>query len=237
MPDTRTNGGPKQKDAKELGAGPLPALHAAADDLVWLLSRGYPKGAALQLAGNRYTLTARQRTALERVVASDAAVAARRQRQVDPASLAGEELWIDGYNALLTVEVALGGGVVLVGRDGTCRDMASMSGHYRRVRQTDPALTAIGTCLAAWKPCHVRWLLDRPISNSGRLKARMDEIAAAAPWPWTVELSASPDRELKESSAIVATADSAILDRCERWLNLARLVVATAVPEAWIVEI
>lgn len=237
MPDTRTNRGPHPKDAEEFSPASLPALRAAADDLVWLLTRGYPKGAALKLVGDRYFLTARRRTALERVAAAEPAIAARRGKQVDPAVLAGDELWVDGYNVLLTVEVALGGGVVLVGRDGTCRDMASMSGHYRRVHQTDPALAAIGAYLDSWQPKHVRWLFDRPISNSGRLKARLEALAAEAGWPWTVELSANPDRELAQSGAIVATADSAVLDRCPRWLNLARRVIEAAVPGAWVVKV
>jgi hypothetical protein len=238
MPDTRTGRGPHPKDSSELGRRALPALTAAADDLAWLLSRGYSRKAALVLVGDRHALTARQRTALERVVAADADLEGRRSREAAPEELAGRDLWIDGYNVLLTVEVALGGGAVIAARDGTFRDMASMSGHYRRVRQTDPALHAIGAFLASFGPREVRWLLDRPISNSGRLKARMEEVAAAAGWPWTIELSASPDRELIEvREALVATADSAILDRAPRWLNLARRVVESAVPEAWVVAI
>lgn len=237
MPDTRANRGPHPRDEVEFSPAALPSLRAAADDLVWLLTRRYPKTAALRLVGDRHFLTARQRTALERVVAGELEIEARLGRRVDPEALAGAELWVDGYNVLLTLEVALGGGVVLVGRDGTCRDMASMSGHYRRVHQTDPAFAAIGACLARWRPRSVRWLFDRPISNSGRLKARLEALAAEAGWPWTVELSANPDRELIQAGAVVATADSAVLDRCPRWLNLARLVIEAEVPGAWVVAI
>jgi hypothetical protein len=52
-----------------------------------------------------------------------------------------------------------------------------------------------------------------------------------------VRLVASPDRALIDAHGIVATADSGVLDRCGRWFNLAREVVAAAVPRAWIVDL
>ncbi len=76
------------------------------------------------------------------------------------------------------------------------------------------------------------WLLDRPVSNSGRLKQIILEIAAHQGWPWTVELVAAPDPLLAATTEIVATADSVILDRCGPWLNLARQVVETRVTDA-----
>jgi len=64
-------------------------------------------------------------------------------------------------------------------RDGTVRDMASMSGHYRRVKQTLPALELLSSYLETHGPRRVRWYLDRPISNSGRFKKRIEEVAAS----------------------------------------------------------
>lgn len=51
---------------------------------------------------------------------------------------------MDGFNVLTAVETALGGGVILVGRDGCCRDVAGIYSHYRKVEETVPALQAIG---------------------------------------------------------------------------------------------
>ena len=36
---------------------------------------------------------------------------------------------------------------------------------------------------------------------------------------------------------MVATADSAILDRCREWVNLARVLVESRIPDAWIVDL
>ena len=61
--------------------------------------------------------------------------------------------------------------------------------------------------------------------------------AEAAGWSWEVELVPSPDRILRESEDLVATADSGILDRGVRWINLARAVVEAEVEGAWIVDL
>ena len=55
----------------------------------------------------------------------------------------GSPLRIDGFNLILTLESAVGGGVVLGGRDGCYRDMASVHGTYRRVEETRSALAAV----------------------------------------------------------------------------------------------
>ncbi|MCP4656069.1 MAG: DUF434 domain-containing protein [bacterium] len=237
MPDRRQNRGAHPRDAECFAPSELPRLRQAADDLCWLLSRGYPGKAALGLVGDRYALRDRQRMAIQRATVGEPTGARRAGREVGPAELRGRPLAVDGYNVLLTVETALGGGVVLGSRDGAFRDMASMHRHYKRVDQTRPALEAIGAFLAA-APCReVAWYLDRPVSNSGRLKQWMEEEAADHGWPWTVELVASPDRVLAEGREIVATADGWILDQCRSWVSLARRVIEGAVPEAWVVDL
>ncbi len=115
--------------------------------------------------------------------------------------------------------------------------MASMHGSYRKVQETRPALELLGDTLAQLFPSEAVWLLDRPVSNSGRLRRIMEELAAARGWPWRIELVADPDRSLVETTELVATADSAILDRCGRWFNLVRETVARGVPHARVVNL
>lgn len=138
---------------------------------------------------------------------------------------------------LTTIEAALSGGVILRARDGCCRDMASMHGSYRKVEETLPAIQLIGEALRQWKVESVRWLLDRPVSNSGRLKTILAESAAAAGWKWDIELVADPDKILKECQEIAATADSQILDTANRWTNLAAEIVTSRVPNPWQVDL
>lgn len=236
MPDTRSHRGPHPEDAELFGPHARELLRQAAADFCWLLNRGYAARSALTLVGDRYQLQARQRIAVARVACSDAEAARREAHRVEPATLQGRTLWLDGYNVLTTVEAALAGGVILAARDGAYRDMASMHGSYRKVTETRPALELIGRRASEAGPAECRWYLDRAVSNSGRLKQIIEEVAAAADWHWSVELVPDPDPLLAKSTEIVATADSAILDACHAWYNLARETIDRYVPQAWIVS-
>ena len=63
------------------------------------------------------------------------------------------------------------------------------------------------------------------------------EAAKASCWAWTVELVDDPDPLLRSSVEVVATADSAILDHCQRWFNLARDVIEARCPAATIIDL
>jgi hypothetical protein len=231
MPDQRQHRGPNPRDAEAFAPEMLPRLHAACVDLCWLLTRGYAEKSAGTLVGDRYALTERQRIAVRRCSCSDEQLHDRQRRQVtDPTQLAGAVLELDGYNVLTTVEAALAGGVILIGRDGSYRDMASMHGNFKKVAETSKAIALIGQTLTRYSLKSALWYLDAPVSNSARLKQLLLEIATAHHWPWQVELVPDPDRILAVSCAVAASADSAILDRASRWFSLAREVVEEHVP-------
>src|SRR5688572_20917726 len=188
MPDKRTHRGAHPEDAELFAPRHHGALRAAVADLSWLLSRAYATPSAVKVVGDRYGLSARQRTAVMRCACPDAALANRRSREVPLADLRGRELLVDGYNVLTTVEVALGGGWILAARDGTFRDMASIHGTYRKVEETRPAIELLGRTLADAGARRVVVYLDQPVSNSGRLKGIINEIIAARGWPWEVQI-------------------------------------------------
>jgi hypothetical protein len=233
LPDTRKHRGPGPQDPEWFGPAARPALAAAVSDLSWLLSRGYAEPSSLKLVGDRYRLVERQRIAVLRSACSDEALAARRSRRVERLALAGRPLRIDGFNLVLTLESALGGGVVIGGRDGCFRDLASVHGTYRRVEETRPALELAVRWLAEWGAGPCTWFLDAPVSNSGRLAAM---IRAADP-NWSAEVVPNPDAVLVQPGDLVVSADSLILDRCGEWVNLARALVEAAVPGAFVVNL
>lgn len=248
MPDKRSHRGPHPEDVRLFAEHWWPALRAAVRDLAWLLSHDYAINGALKLVGDRYQLNERQRLAVMRCTCSDQSLALRRTHEVSAENVRNQSLVLDGYNVLTTVEAALGGGVLLRGRDGCLRDMASMHGHYKRVAETAPALALIGHTLAALGVSDIRVLLDSPVSNSGRLKTMIRQLGEEHHWwtapPWTIDLVHDPDPLLAMSREIVATADSVILDGTRNpqgagspaWFNLAAHVVRTHVPTATVVE-
>jgi hypothetical protein len=237
MPDRRTHRGPHPEDVRLFAPETHSTLRQATADLCWLLSRHYARESSLKLVGDRYALLARQRIAVSRGACSDADAVRRHEHQVHPENIRGQAIVLDGYNVLTTIEAALSGGVILRCRDGTYRDMASMHGSYRKVAETQPALKFLGQTLAALAAGECLWLLDRPVSNSGRLKDTIERIAGENGWTWRVELAADPDGLLSSCETVVATADSVVLDRCAAWLNLARETVDRYVKPAFLVDL
>jgi hypothetical protein len=233
----QTHRGLAPKDERLFGAGQLSALRAATQDLCWLLDRGYASHSATVLVGNRHNLTSRQRLAVSRCACSEAAARQRGALQVTSEMVLGRELWLDGYNVLTLLESALAGGVVLLGRDRCCRDVAGIHRRYRKVTETAPALRLVGEVTSAWGVSCVRWWLDKPVSNSGRLKTFIGEQAKTAGWNMPVELVFNPDRILWESREIIATSDSVVLDRCQAWVNLARQIISERIPESRVLDL
>ncbi|UJR82051.1 DUF434 domain-containing protein [Sandaracinus amylolyticus] len=236
MPDTRSHRGAAPQDESLFDEHALPALRDAVLELSWLLSRGYSDTSALALVGNRHSLTARQRTAVMRCACTDAQRDHRRARALPLDAIRDRDVDIDGFNALIVGESALSGGLVLVGRDRAHRDLASVHGTWRRVSETSQVIVAIGEALARGAPRTIRWHLDRPVGNSGRLRALLAEIAEEHGWHWAIDLDDAPDRVLAASSSIVATGDGWILDRVEGWIDLPAAVIA-AHPGAWLVDL
>lgn len=236
MPDKRTHRGPAPEDEHLFAAARLPALREATTDLCWLLDRGYALRSATELVGNRYSLTVRQRQAVSRCVCTAEAGVRRCEHRVPLVQLRDEELWLDGFNVLTGIEAALAGGVLLVGCDGCLRDLASVYARHHEVLETLPSLRLIGETLGAAGVSRCCWLLDRPVSNSGRLKQQILALGAANAWNWEVNLVFNPDKLLAESASIIATSDSVILDRCQRWTNLVRHIVTEHIPESWVVD-
>jgi hypothetical protein len=237
LPDRRAHRGADPHDDRDFGAEAWPRLRAAVADLLWLRSRAYAEPSAVKLVGDRYALTERQRKAVRRCACGDDALARRQAHRAGGDDLRGRPLRLDGFNVLTTVEAALGGAVVLAGRDGCFRDLAGVHGTYRKVEETLPAVHLLGAFLAGLGLGPCLWYLDSPVSNSGRLRALILQAAVEQGWAWQVELVFNPDPILAESPDLVATADSAILDRCPRWVNLARAAIEAAVPDARVIDL
>ena len=236
-PDRRRHRGAHPEDARLFEAARLASLRVAVSELSWLLSRGYQTKSALKLVGDRHNLRERQRLAVSRAACADENCARRGASRVDEQDVAGEGLVVDGFNLVILLEAALSGGVLVKGRDGCARDLSSVHGSYRAVEETERAILLAGAALERLAPSSVVWLLDSPVSNSGRLAARVREVAAARGWPWEVRVEFNPDREIVKSDRIAVTSDSNVLDGVSRWLNLGRMIVEKYVEGAWVIDL
>jgi len=236
-PDIRKHRGAHPEDQKLFGDEQLPILRAAVGDLSWLLSHDYTIKGALKLVGDRHSLTERQRLAVSRAACADQSKDRRAATRVRAQEIAGEDLIIDGFNLIITVEAALSGGVLMDCRDGCIRDLSSVHGSYRSVNETDQAIQLIGTALGICEPGSVAWVLDRPISNSGRLANRIRDRATQLGWNWSVDVVFNPDAEIIGSQRVVISSDSHVLDRIGRWLNFSRYLIEKELAESWLIEL
>jgi hypothetical protein len=237
MPDKRIHRGPHPDDAKLFAPAAIANLKLALADFSLLLTKGYAGKSALKLVGDKFSLTERQRLAIMRSACSDQQLVSRRGREVKVADPGGQAIVIDGYNVLITIEAAMSGACVFKGRDGCFRDLASIHGTYRKVTETIPAVQLIGEFLKEHNAGNCLWLLDSPVSNSGRLKTLIGELARKNEWEWDIELLPSPDAKLIKTELTAASSDSVVLDACKRWVNLARAIIEEKLPEARLIDL
>ena len=236
-PDRRRHRGAHPEDARLFADAEVAALRRATAELSWLLSRGYKLTSSLKLVGDRHALRERQRLAVSRAACSDESLVGRASRRVGLADVRGADLVVDGFNVVITAEAALGGGVLVRCRDGCVRDLSSVHGSYRSVDETERAILLVGAALERLSPRAVAWLLDRPVSNSGRLAATIRRLADARGWPWSVALEFNPDRDIIDSPHIAVTSDSNILDGARAWLNFNDHLITHDLPHSWLIDL
>ncbi|MFB6273753.1 MAG: DUF434 domain-containing protein [Salinibacter sp.] len=232
-----SNRGPHPEDAEQFHSAQHDRLRRAVQDLSWLRSRGYSGSAAQKLVGDRYRLKRRQRDAVFRSACSDAERAQRLQARLVSSTVEEQAIHIDAFNTLITVEAALGGAFLFVGRDTAYRDVDPIKGTYRIARQTDPAIECLAHTLRELGLARVTWHLDRSVSNVGRVKARLQAFAPDGDLAWRIEEGNEVDATLRNTPEPVVTSDSAVLDAVDAWLHLEALVVARHAPEANLVDL
>ncbi|WP_431242447.1 DUF434 domain-containing protein [Flavobacterium sp. P21] len=200
-------------------------LKEAVTDLSYFLSRGYGEKATLALVGNRYRLNSRQQQAVRGMSASQSQIEDRQSKEIQSSDLEGKEIAIDGFNALILLESILSNAYVFKGQDGFIRDLSSVHGTYKRVKQTSQAIEMIADFYKKEKIKTIHWFFDKPVSNSGRLKKIIEEIALENQYDWKVELVYNPDKVIAESNWIAVTSDAWILDNASANFNLMKYIL------------
>lgn len=214
----------------------LKTLKIAQEEIQWLLDRGYNMKSVIQFVGNHYLLSLRQRAALQRATSPKIEYEIRKNK-LYPIELAKEgPIHIDGFNLIITLEVALSGSILILGRDGVIRDLAGLRGTYRIIDKTDKALNLIGMALENLKVPEVVFYLDSPVSNSGMLKKKILDCASSWKLNVEVELVPNSDVSLYKMNRVV-TGDSIILNNCKGWFNLGTKIIEDYVNNAWIVDL
>ena len=207
------------EDERNFSPAALEKLKTASRHILFLINEGYDLKQACTFVGNHFLLSERQRLAIMRSVATRDQLEGRRKKRVPFAELAGQAVWIDGFNTVITLEVMLSDSILFSCMDGTVRDLAALRGTYRIIDVTESAVRAMLDCLEEAQVGEVHILLDKPVSNSGRLKTLIAEVGEKYSFDLDITIQKDVDRVLYEKENVVSS-DSIILDRCRSWVNL-----------------
>ncbi|MDU4937551.1 MAG: DUF434 domain-containing protein [Clostridium sp.] len=210
-------------DEKEFKNQSLSKLYKASEDLLYLLNRGYKIKGASTFVGNHYLLSERQRLALVRGISKYDDVIKRKSKEITNLSNI-EVVHIDGFNTIITLEVALSNSLIIKSMDETIRDLAGLRGTYSIIDKTEIAIKLIGEFLLEHKIKKAIFYLDKPVSNSGRLKMKILEMFEGSELQIEVENIDNVDSILQSKENVVSS-DAIILDNCISWINLNRNII------------
>ena len=208
------------EDERNFSPEAIHTMQTASRHVRYLINEGYDLKQASTFVGNHFRLSERQRLAIVRSVAADEQLAGRKARQVPISELDGKEVWIDGFNTIITLEVMLSNGILFECMDGTVRDLAALRGTYRLIPETTEAVLMMFETLRKARISKATILLDEPVSNSGRLKALIAEIGEEFTFELDIQILRDVDRSLYDRENVITT-DSVIMDHCISWVNLA----------------
>ena len=213
------------EDDRNFSLESIKTMRTASRHITYLINEGYDLKQASTFVGNHFLLSERQRLAIMRSLATAEQLAVRRQKLVPLSELSGREVWIDGFNTIISLEVLLSHSILFSGMDGTIRDLAALRGTYRIIPETEPAVRLMFDVLTEAAVRKINILLDEPVSNSGRLKALIAEVGENYSFDLDIQILKNVDRELYRKEHVI-TSDSIILDQCVSWVNLLAACVA-----------
>ncbi|MDZ4994674.1 DUF434 domain-containing protein [Clostridium perfringens] len=211
-------------------------LKKAKEEIEWLISRDYKMDHVIKFVGDRYQFSIRQRDTLKRGACSEESKLIRNKKRLPLDKLEDGAIHIDGFNLLITLEVALSGGTLVIGSDGCIRDLAGLRGTYKIIDKTDKALKIIGEFLNKHNCKNVVFYLDSPVSNSGNLKHKILEYSKK--WNINVEVNLvnNADVILEKLDRVVST-DAVIIDKCVNYFNMARGIIKDYIEDANLIDL
>ena len=209
-------------------------LRSAGEELYYLINRGYQIKPASTFVGNHHLLSERQRLALVRSISPKDRIEERLEKEIN--NLKDSVVYIDTFNTVITLEIAFSGSTLLYCMDGTIRDLAGLRGTYRIIDKTDMAVEAIRKLLESEGVKEAYFLIDAPISNSGRLSSKIEDMFTDSNVNVVCEVINDVDKNLYDRENVI-TSDAIIPDNCISWFNLTRRIIKEEIGEYPFVKI
>ncbi len=208
----------------QFGAHGVQRLKEAAIDALFLLNRGYDTRRASHIAMEHYQLSEMQRVALSRGLDPDQTVARRSQTRVTPSQLAGQTVYIDGFNAVILMESLVSESPVFRCLDGAIRDLANLKGSYHIIDKTEPAIRLVFAQLDKLQIAKAIINIDSPVSNSRNLKVLLLCLAKDYNVEIEVNLIDACDKSFYNQNNVI-TGDCIVIDNAKSWVPLYSWIV------------
>ena len=203
------------EDERNFSPSALETMRTASRHIDYLINEGYDLKQVSVFVGNHFLLSERQRLAIMRSLATKEQLETRKEKE----TTSGKEIWVDGFNMIITLEVLLSDSVLFFCKDGTIRDLAALRGTYRIIPETTAAVRMLLDSMKEINAESVHILLDEPVSNSGRLKTLIADVGEEYSFDLDIQIRKDVDRALYGKENVI-TSDSVILDNCGSWINL-----------------
>ena len=200
-------------------------VRQAAEEYLWILSKGYPQNSALKMVGDKFMLARTMRQVLYRGVIPTE----RAQTRLEKIGVVGKDdlVLIDTYNVLFTVNNYLLGRPLFISNDGLLRDAGEMRGRIIDKPQFSRSVSMMLEVLQMWPGATYIHYLDEPVSHSGRLSIELCKDMAQMGIEGDAFTVKSPDQVLKqEKSDAICTSDGGIIDHYQgRVIDLPRFLL------------
>ena len=156
---------------------------------------------------------------------------------VKKSELKGKTVYIDGFNAIIPMESLVSDSPVFKCMDGAVRDLANLRGSYKIIDKTEPAINLLLKQLDKRKVKKAVIYLDKPISNSGRLKMLILEVAKNYKVEVEVELLNAVDKELYYKENVIS-GDCVVIDYSTSWVPLYGWIIEDYMKDhnVWLVD-
>jgi len=197
----------------------------AAEDIRYLLDKGYPLKSAVNFVCNHHRLNDEARYLLSRIIVAREVSEKRRAKFLPCDEIAGSTIVIDGYNILIGMESIIERKAYLCD-DCVIRDVKGTFRNYRTSEATDKAVELILEFLKEKSPAYVCFLLDSQISKSGLLAKSLRGKIKEAGLNGEARTSRHVDYDLKRSKYTVASSDGVIIDEAEKAVNFLYCIAA-----------
>lgn len=207
-------------DEKDFNEKNLEKLRKAQKDFYYLMNQNYPMQSIATFVGNHFAFSERQRMALIRATSSSESIKIRSEKEIKKLG-ENETVYIDGFNVIITLEVALSNSTLLHCMDNTIRDLAGLRGTYRLIDKTPIAIDMIGKKLSEMKIKKCVFYLDKPVSNSGRLKAKIFEVLEKYNFEVEVQIVLDADQALVNLENVISS-DAMVIEHSSSWINFVK---------------